>query len=1369
MAHRGVLVLRADMMQRTITAECNYKLGVERILNEHNKNSFYDDAHRKKTQHNAEGTTRRQATTTTTAADDDDDDDDDDVLLVITCGRYGGVKIDSVTVAGHHAPIFHVKGATCLDKCDIGTNGARSRSTSTSTSTSGSRLITGKFAVSLGSRDELRAKLREEEATHVQNTGRKKRPKLVLSFDYVYTRKTQGNDNDHDGDDEEEKEKEKDAGLNRTHASPADACLEEWWVVSSGLEPEEDACLPGVAVLAPLHQEKDEKQQKKQEEKREDDASISTVNLAQFSQPRPLRCLYSLVVQCDARMYVIASGVLQEQHAFASTLERAWCYELPVECEPGDFGLLIAPAVLVPAGPDAPWLTLATTTAQFTGNSNVAAVRELSDSIVRIVHFIEAYIERPLPTLALHVCVVPAELAPRCTWATTGVTFVSEIELCGPNADTERRMDARVRLSRAIAQQWFGLGGARPEDIKRDTWLLEGLCAHVALDAIKAEFGPNEATWRLWNAERELIAAFAKSQVATVAALKAAKKRQQQQQQQTGAAGGGVSTSASGSTTGTIRWRGLPHLMLMTETDRALSKRRTSMSAESLWSTRAGMVIELLSRHGPNDDILRDVIRRLFRAGARSPRLSADTFIAKFASGCGEAMSPDALLLFRRRWIESNAIPQIEIGTLYDTNKGYLHIACRQDQVGFLPDRREEDAGGYVMLEIHTRKQAAVPQQHRVILRRRRVLREEKFIYIKKLAKKAQEEALQQQQRPNARPINPVVYIIADPQGTWLANVDMRQPEMFLSSALRNERVPRSRLALLESAERFFVRVPRRKNAQPSTGRVLVVSIYSVLVDRSEFPRIRQRAAEVLAGAGAREAPGAGLAQLIRYFRASKVAPGGAIIANDFSMRADHCVLRSVCKSMARGITHLHGQLRSGMFDAVTTSALVVLMRDAASLLLSALQSNDNRRNTFDDTEWLMMLAECVGLLLRCKDASGWMPGDMTAGAVAGLDALVTMVTCHMATRDAVDQGQRHQRQQQGETMTQVQLVSECCRTAAESFVALTSRLTDDDALLGAETMLETWATRASRVSPLGTLQIRAASAMLVSRRGSTALEKFIVTKLFRPVMKSDADGMHFVAVNAARRAIIGARPRIAKTDFPLAVLSAELEGLLQRGLIRGDARRALVMLQRIASGGKEAVTMPRMYHALDTTLIGGTTLADKREAERFMQQKKLLVKIRQPVEGTGTDAQRTKLPQKKKKIKIKKPVRSGGGDAGSMPSQPKKQKKMKITLKKKSSAALATPSPTAAPAPDSAPVGSAPPVSGKAAHTAAEAVAPPPPPCATLPSVEGGGDEPRAHQGVQASEPAKPAPKVRKLKIRVGSKKRMRDEEDTKQETPGA
>ena len=132
--------------------------------------------------------------------------------------------------------------------------------------------------------------------------------------------------------------------------------------------------------------------------------------------------------------------------------------------------------------------------------------------------------------------------------------------------------------------------------------------------------------------------------------------------------------------------KGLPTLHLAnTELD---MYRKTS---DALWLARAAVVVELLSRHAappaPGEGSLRRAVRNLFGAGKKYPTVSADALLRALVADGG--LTRDASALFKNRWIVSNVVPVFDVGTLYDANKGFLKIACRQEGVGFLKDNLE--------------------------------------------------------------------------------------------------------------------------------------------------------------------------------------------------------------------------------------------------------------------------------------------------------------------------------------------------------------------------------------------------------------------------------------------------------------------------------------------------------------------------------------------------------------------------------------------------------------------------------------------------------------------------------------------------------
>jgi len=116
----------------------------------------------------------------------------------------------------------------------------------------------------------------------------------------------------------------------------------------------------------------------------------------------------------------------------------------------------------------------------------------------------EQYLEANFPYPSLQQVFVPVDAAPRSSQVAAGLHIASSHLLVAPRVLTQGA-ECRIRLARALAQQWFG-SFLMPESAA-DAWVTEGLAAFLTDLCVTKLLGSPEVQWRRYHERRAVVAA----------------------------------------------------------------------------------------------------------------------------------------------------------------------------------------------------------------------------------------------------------------------------------------------------------------------------------------------------------------------------------------------------------------------------------------------------------------------------------------------------------------------------------------------------------------------------------------------------------------------------------------------------------------------------------------------------------------------------------------------------------------------------------------------------------------------------------------------------------------------------------------------
>ncbi|WOG82214.1 hypothetical protein DCAR_0101376 [Daucus carota subsp. sativus] len=476
----------------------------------------------------------------------------------------------------------------------------------------------------------------------------------------------------------------------------------------------------------------------------------------------------------------------------------------------------------------------------------------------------------------------------------------------------DQTMETRIKLAYALARQWFGvyITAASPND----DWLLDGLAWFLTDSFIKQFLGNNEARYRRYKAN----CAVCKSDDSAATALC-------------------CSLSCKD--------------IYRTKCIGFIGKLRS-------WKSVA--VLQMLEKQmGPESfrKILQRIVIRARDATHSSRSLSSKEF-RQFANKVGNLERP-FLKEFFPRWIESYGCPMLKMGFSYSKRKNIIELAVMR---GFtaMPDTSTEPTygkaesenreGGWPgMMSIRVHELDGM-YDHPILpmagetgqlleIQCHSKLAAKRFQRPKKGAKPdGSDDNNEAPPSVDIRSNNdsPLLWIRADPEMEYLAEIDFNQPVQMWINQLEKDKDVVAQAQAIATLEML-----------PQLPFSVVNALNGILTDSKAFWRIRVEVAFALANTASEETDWAGLQYLLKFYKSRRFdANIGLPKANDFRDYPEYFVLKA--------IPHAIAMVRSSDNKSP---------REAVEFILQLLKYNDNNGNPFYDVFWLASLVQSIGEL----------------------------------------------------------------------------------------------------------------------------------------------------------------------------------------------------------------------------------------------------------------------------------------------------------------------------------------------------------------------------------------------------------------------
>eukprot|EP00963_Diacronema_lutheri_P008892 scaffold776_cov347-Pavlova_lutheri.AAC.90 len=526
----------------------------------------------------------------------------------------------------------------------------------------------------------------------------------------------------------------------------------------------------------------------------------------------------------------------------------------------------------------------------------------------------EQFLSRKFPYDSLQVAFLPSEVGfIGGIFAGAGFILASTDTLVD-NKVAEAAIDARIDLTFALAQQWFGPMGWAVPGTAADAWITAGLADYLTDLFVTKSLGGFESQ------------------------VRSSKRREAVLQADDGAS---------------------PPLCPKV-VHPALASELLSPTKIRIW--RAGAVLRMLQRKVGQEAFRKLVCKFLQTAGpseterqadgtshaSRSPTVLTSTLTRECHKLCG--MAKAEVEAFFHRWIYSTGLPRIQAAFAYSKKKNFLEVAIKQEGS---PSARAAaqaavDAGGALgFAGSITLRVAEVDGtfDHVLSLAGEGFVLSTIQVHSRVGSKRAgsKRKRAKDENDPFPDPADdlpytvPVLWVDLDPEEDWLATVEITQPQSFWINQVRRDTGASSRIRALHGLERS---IQENVASGLEVSLSAINALRSVLHDKQVFYRVRMEAASALTSLGVQ-----GLQFLIEFYKGlnfdsitNKPNP------NDFQNLSDY--FASVAAISAIG--NVHTSNRTSPVEAI-------------NFLLQLLESNDNSVNTFDDSFFLASIVEALG------------------------------------------------------------------------------------------------------------------------------------------------------------------------------------------------------------------------------------------------------------------------------------------------------------------------------------------------------------------------------------------------------------------------
>ncbi|KAH7306785.1 hypothetical protein KP509_22G030300 [Ceratopteris richardii] len=612
------------------------------------------------------------------------------------------------------------------------------------------------------------------------------------------------------------------------------------------------------------------------------------------------RCSYEMEFTVDSKYRAVSCGKFLYKVESGSHLVT-YVYNLDIPVSARYISLVVAPLKLQPDQQNS-------SISHFCIPEKLPLLQCTISFFSSVFSFYEDYLGASFPFGSYSHVFIDSELMVTSCSVGAAMTIINS-HLMVDERIIDQTMTTRIKLAKALAQQWFGVY-IFPES-PSDGWLVEGLSMFLTDVFIRRHFGNNEAFYRRYLANEAVCKADTDS---------------------------------------------IPPLSSST-----LHGTQGYGFGGQIYSWKSVAVVQMLEKQmGPDAfrKILQKIISRAQGPDRKIRSLSTKEF-RHFANRVGNLERP-FLKEFFLRWVEFQGCPVLRMGFEYNRRRNMIELAVLRSSMTAAqmaePRRNDEsaerarasDAGWpgmmsicvheidgmydhpslpmsgdtYQLLDIHCHSKLAG----------RRIQRPKKGM------KSDGVEDLDHYAAADSRQSNesPLLWLRADPQMEYLADIQLQQPEQMWINQLEKDKDVAAQLQAIAAI-----------SSLPHKTFSVMNALNSCLVDSKVFFRVRIEAAFALAMIVEEVNGFTGLSRLLAFYKGHKFDPDmGLPKPNDFRDLQEYFVLQAIPVA----ISNVRGADGKSPPEAV-------------EFILQILKHNDNSGNQYSDVFWLSSIIKSVGSL----------------------------------------------------------------------------------------------------------------------------------------------------------------------------------------------------------------------------------------------------------------------------------------------------------------------------------------------------------------------------------------------------------------------
>lgn len=617
------------------------------------------------------------------------------------------------------------------------------------------------------------------------------------------------------------------------------------------------------------------------------------------------RCCYDLEFTVDSKYVAVSNGTLLYQVISKDDppcKTYVYCVNVPVAAE--FITLAVAPFEVLPDRHNG-------VVSHMCMPSNLSKLQCTVSFFHNVFSYYEEYLAASFPFGSYKQVFIDSETASSSACVGASMSIFSS-HLLYDERVIDQVISTRIKLAYALAQQWFGI--YITAETANDGWLLDGLAGFLTDCFIKRFLGNNEARYRRYKANE----AVCKVDVDGATALSLS-----------GAAAELYRTQAIG----------------------VLGKIR---------SWKAVAILQMLEKQmGPES--FRKILQRIVHKAEDVIRASRTLSTKEFrhlANKVGNLERP-FLKEFFPRWVESCGCPVLRMGLSYNKRRNMIELAvlrgCTSNMSSnSVPARgtvssefQAGDDGWPGMMSVRVYELDGMYDHPSLPMAGDTCQLLEIQCHSKLAARRIQrpkkggkgdgsddngEVAATLDSRTGLE--SPLLWLRADPEMEYLADIQIHQPVQMWISQLEKEKDVVAQLKAIATLCSF-----------PRLSFSIVNALNSCLIDPKVFWRVRIESAFALAKTATEETDWAGLMHLIKFYKSRRFDPDiGLPRPNDYHDFSEYFVLEAVPSAIAM----VRGR------DGKSPS-------EAINFILQLLKYNDNSGNSYSDVYWLAALVDSIG------------------------------------------------------------------------------------------------------------------------------------------------------------------------------------------------------------------------------------------------------------------------------------------------------------------------------------------------------------------------------------------------------------------------